>query len=277
MKPNDEAVRHAGRVVRAELRTTAPPDRVYAAFADPESLSHWFTEAARGSAAAPGGTMTWVFERFGLEVVLDVLVAEKGKRLVLRCEPPGSLPNVLEVTIEHEGKEGGRTLLRVVNSGFGDDAASDERRRGVDSGWAMALQVLRFYVERHFGERRLDFLAMRPARFDFAAAFARYTTTAGLRSWLAPDAATDGKTFSFTLGGRRLSGDVLVRTDFETALAAREVEGVFELKSIRTGPDAAALAVRASLWGADAAGRDALEREFGAALGRLAAALEAGD
>jgi len=269
---SDAEVRHAGRSVRSEMTTSAPPDRVYAAFADPAHIARWFTDSPRGEPARTGGKVTWAFDRFGVVVDLDVLVAEPGRRLALRGERPGApRANVVDVTIEHGG---GLTTLRVVESGFGDDASADEHMEGNRSGWTMALALLGHYLDGRFGRDSRRFLVMRPARFDFAEAFARHATTEGLRSWLAKDARVDGRSYALTLGdGRKLSGAVLARSGFETALTAREVDGVIELKSIKTGPDSALLAARGTLWGGDAAACAALEGEFASALQRLERAI----
>jgi len=269
-KPKEERPLHSGRVVRAELCTQAGPDRVYAAFADPRHLSNWFTEGARGE-AKEGSTMTWEFRRFGLEIEVKVLSAKPGRLLVLEAPRPGRPPNVLEVSIEHFR---GETILRLVNSGFLSGAEWDDEVAGVESGWTMALAALRYYLERRYGERRLDFLLMRPARFDVADAFRRYTTAEGLEEWIAREARFDGDAFEMTLAdGRTLAGEVVARSAFEAALGLADGRGVIELKSIRTGPDSRSLAVRASLWGESEQGRDDLERAFRDGLERLASVI----
>ena len=49
---------------------------------------------------------------------------------------------------------GGKTVVRVVTSGFPTDAAWDEWVQGTVDGWAFELRSLKEYLERHAGEDR---------------------------------------------------------------------------------------------------------------------------
>jgi uncharacterized protein YndB with AHSA1/START domain len=46
-----------GRMIRAEIATSATPEQAWAAWADPEKIAQWFVDRAEGE-AKPGGTMT---------------------------------------------------------------------------------------------------------------------------------------------------------------------------------------------------------------------------
>jgi len=47
---------------------------------------------------------------------------------------------------------GGRTVVRIVESGFGPEASWDDEIRSRESGWARYLENLRHFVENHPGE-----------------------------------------------------------------------------------------------------------------------------
>jgi hypothetical protein len=56
---------------------------------------------------------------------------------------------------------GGKTVVRLVHSGFGGSAEWDEQIEGLESGWTYFLRQLKHYLERHRGERR-DMVWARP-------------------------------------------------------------------------------------------------------------------
>ncbi len=80
-------VEHKGRIVRAEMRTNATPEKVWQAWSDPEKLAQWFPDRASGEAKT-GGAMTWSFDQFA-EFTYEVFEADPQKRLVLTGEIPG--------------------------------------------------------------------------------------------------------------------------------------------------------------------------------------------
>ncbi len=268
---------HQGRAMRLEMRTTASPEQVWQAWADPAKLSQWFTDGARGE-AKPGSTMYWIFEKFGYEIPYEVVDAVPGKLLVLGGELPGRPPFLLEITVE---RHGGETVLRLVNSGFLDGAAKwDEEYEGVASGWEMALALLRYYVERHFGEPKQTFLLVEPVPLSPSEALRWYTDPALLREWLADGASgvqapsAVGRPVCIPLagGGRTIEGETLAVTRREVALSWAAEDLVLELKAFTMGPNPV-VSIRGTTWRPDPARFAVVEREMGAALKRLAGQL----
>jgi uncharacterized protein YndB with AHSA1/START domain len=121
---------HRGREVRAEVRTPASPEEVWQAWADPRHLERWFPDRASGE-ALEGATFTYWWDRFGLEIPYRVLAAEPGERPALHGEL-GGRTGILEVVIE---KQGGETVIRLVNSGFRETDGWEDEYEGVASGW----------------------------------------------------------------------------------------------------------------------------------------------
>jgi uncharacterized protein YndB with AHSA1/START domain len=264
---------HQGRMMQLEMRTTASPEQVYEAWADPVKLSQWFTDKARGE-AKPGSTMYWIFEKFGYEIPYEVVDAGPGKLLTLGGELPGRPPFLLEIIIE---REGGETVLRLVNSGFLDGGKWDEEYEGVASGWEMSLALLRFYLERHFGEPKRTFLAMEPAQFSPADVLKWYTDPELLGEWLAKGSAgvqapsEVGRPVRIPLaeGGRAIEGKTLAVTRREVAFNWEAEDVVLELKAFMMGASPV-VSVRGTAWQPDPERFAAIEREISAALKRLA-------
>lgn len=242
--------RHHGRAVRKEIEIDASPEALWDAWAKPEEIARWFVDRAEGEMAA-GATVTWVFERFGYRLPIEVYDAEPGEYLAFGGEVPGRPPALQEVLIR---REGGTTVLRLVNSGFLEGPEWDEELEGVDSGWEHALATLKRYLERYRGRDRAHHLALRPAgAFAFDALAPLYTTRAGLESWLAAarlgaEPLEPGTGVRLDLGGGlTLDGEVLARSAWEVLLSWPELDGVLGLKGFRFG-EGRAVALALSSW-----------------------------
>ena len=268
---------HEGRTLKLEMRTTATPQQVWEAWADPKKLSQWFTDDARGE-ATPGTTMYWIFQKFGYEIPYEVVDAIPGELLALGGQLPGRPPFLLEVSIE---REGGETVLRLVNSGFLDGAAKwDEEYEGVSSGWEMSLGLLRYYLERHFGEPKRAFLLIEPAALPPSEMLKWFTAAELLAEWLAedgsdvraPGAAGDSVRIPLAGSDRVIEGATLAVTRREVAFSWDAEDVVLELKAFTMGPNPV-VSIRGTAWGADEWRFGEIEREMAAALKRLAGRL----
>jgi uncharacterized protein YndB with AHSA1/START domain len=269
-KPENKPIEHIGRILRAEIRTKATPQQAYDAWADPEKIAHWFPDRAEGK-AEPGATITWVFEKFNYRIPYEVLIAQPAEKFAIRWNPPpGMSAGVLEVTI---AKEGGETVIKLVNSGFREGAEWNEEFEGTDSGWRMALALLKHYLENYFGISRSSFLAMKSAEFSFDQIVPLHRTAAGLQKWLTKSGEYGevGESFSLELQeGGKASGRVLAKTKRGTALSWNEIRGVLELKAFSMGPQKM-LCVRGCGWGLSAEKAKELEAQMERAIERLAA------
>jgi uncharacterized protein YndB with AHSA1/START domain len=265
--------KHRGRQLVVEMRTRATPEQVYEAWADPEKIAHWFVDRARGKAEV-GEIFTWIFEKFGYEIPYEVVAAEPGRRFALGGEAPKSGPFLLEVTI---AREGGETVVTLVNSGFLDGSQWDEEFEGIVSGWTSGLALLKHYLENYPGRPKTTILVMQPAAVEFSNLLPFYATAEGLGRWLTTSASISGggavgDACALRLpAGESLTGRVLAKTKWETAFSWEEVDGVLELKAFRfpgTGPMVAARVVSWNLTPERAA---EIERRLQEALGKLAA------
>ena len=143
----------SGDRVEEEVLLDAPRARVWRALTTPEELGAWFGVDLAGVTLAPGAAVAAPFTIPGHEhVVFDVTVEElvPEERFAWRWHPHAVEPGVdyaaeprTRVTFTLEDAPGGRTRLRVVESGF--DALPAARRapafRGVSSGWRAQLHT----------------------------------------------------------------------------------------------------------------------------------------
>lgn len=232
-----------------QIRIQADIEQVWAAWTEPEHVRRWFSDDAHGT-LEPGAELVHVFEGHG-EHRYQVLEVEAPKRLLLEGRMMGGGPFRQEVILRSEG---GTTILELVHSGFGDSEPEDEIAKGIDSGWSMALAVLKHYVERYFGKEKIAIPVFRPAAFEYdALARSRYFGPAAREDWLQTDPP--------------VGGDELVRTEHEVCLEWPAVRGVLELKAYGSGPGQRVLGLRAVAWGVP-------EDEVPRLAGQLEAAVE---
>jgi uncharacterized protein YndB with AHSA1/START domain len=268
----EKPLEHRGRIFEAKMHTTATPEQVYQAWADPAKIAAWFVDRAEGK-AEPGATITWFFDKFNYKIPYEILHAEPGRRLAIRWNPPpGMSAGILDVTI---AKEGGITVMRVINSGFREGAEWNEEYEGTDSGWRMAFAVLKHYLENYFGSPRNSFLAMKPAEYTFERLLPLHRTSVGLQKWLTTSGAFGEVGERFKLQSKEsgsITGVVLEKTKRETALSWEEIHGTLELKGFSMGPQKM-ICVGGCSWGLSAARAKEIEQQMERALDLLAQAL----
>jgi uncharacterized protein YndB with AHSA1/START domain len=260
---------HKGRMIRAEIETSATPQQAWEAWADPEKIAQWFTDRASGE-AKPGGTMTWFFDKFGYALPYTVVDAEPGELFVLKWQPPQGHTGILEVRIEQQG---GTTLVKLINSGFREDAAWNDEYEGVASGWKMALAILKHYLENHFGRSKTMILVLRPASFNYDQLREYFLDESKLTRWLTTSGSIGkvGDPCELKLrDGVTLHGQVLAVTRREVTVSWKEIGGTLELKGFSMGPQRL-LGVRIFSWQLNAAEAKKMESQMEAAVDRLAA------
>jgi hypothetical protein len=96
---------------------------------------------------------------------------------------------------------GGKTVVRLVHSGFDASADWDEQIEGLESGWTYFLRQLKHYLERHRGERR-DMVWARPKTEDGPAVWGKLFSEKGLGS-VDPRRLSTGSRLSLGFGGKK--------------------------------------------------------------------------
>jgi len=231
--------KHEGRAVRKEIRIEAPPEAVFDAWAKPEQIAKWFVDGAENE-MREGETVKWRFDAFGMDLPIEVYEVEPGKYLAFGGQRPGGPPALQEIILE---KDGGATILRLVNSGFLDGEEWDDEFDGVDSGWTMALAALKHWLEKHADAKSSAHVTlMRPAKFEYDELQPRYRTAAGL-GWLGEDVAGDpeplkeGARLNAKVDGALpLDGEVLASTTRELLVSWPEQDAVLGFKAFAAGP-----------------------------------------
>jgi uncharacterized protein YndB with AHSA1/START domain len=265
-------IAHRGRSVRKQIETRATPEQVWEAWADPKKLSQWFVDDADGEAKA-GSSMTWIFEDFGYRFPYEVVEALPGKRLVLSGPEGRRPPFVLEINIQQEG---GQTSLKLVQSGFQEGAEWDDEYHSIDSGWQMALAVLKHYLENYFDRPRRRALVMQEAEYSSQRLHPFYREEEGLARWLTRSGriGQPGEGYELVLSdGAKMSGRVLADTGNEVQLSWREIEGVLALKAFSMGPERRIVAIDALSWGIDQERLQRIKQTMTDSLERLKAVL----
>ena len=268
----DEHQKHERRTIRDEIKTSATPQQAWEAWADPGKISQWFVDRAEGKAEA-GADIKWYFDKFNLELPYKVLEAVPGERYAIYWQGPMPPPGILEVIIE---REGGETLIRLVQSGFREGAEFNEEYEGVRSGWHNALGILREYVEKYFGEPRATVLVMQPSQFEYAQVARYFREAELLAKWLTTSGAIgdEGEACRLLLrSGAFVTGRVIARTGHEVAVSWPEERATLELKSFSMGPQRV-IGIRVLGWRMKAERASEIEKEMAEAVERLAAALQ---
>ncbi len=264
---------HQGRKIRTTIRTTATPEKIFEAWADPSKLAQWFPDRAEGR-AVEGGVQKWFFDRFNYALPYEVAAAVPGEHLVYTGVIPGRPRFYLEIEI---ARDGGSTVVTLTNSGFLDKDGWDEEYEGIASGWQMAMAMLKLYAERHYGRERHQFFAMRPAAYEYRDLISFYSAPERLAAWLTKSGAIGeaGQRYALELrNGVRASGEVLAVTGWEVQLSWDEIEGALALKGFGIGQGRRAVSIHGSGWGLSAERAAALEVFVADALGRLATILD---
>ena len=132
------------RIVK-EIEIAASVDDVWKALTDDHELSQWFSLEAR----VTGGVGGKIFLSWGpdCEGEAEIVAWEPGKKFAWQ-EPMA----LIEWTLESRG---GKTLLRLVQSGFAGEADwENEYFDSTNYGWGFMLSGLRLMLEKHPGQER---------------------------------------------------------------------------------------------------------------------------
>ena len=194
------------REVEREIEIDAPVDAVWRALTDARELERWFPLEAEMTPGSGGFfRMKW---GDAYEIRSDISIWEPERHL--RFDFPAVHGEHLATDYYLEGR-GGKTVLRVVSSGFGVNSDWDESYEGVSRGWDFELLGLRHYLEHHAGRDRSVILAVQPYSCAHDRAWALLTGPGG---WLGDQGlscdAPGERYLARTSSGEELSGEVLV-------------------------------------------------------------------
>ena len=133
----------------------ATPEEVFRALTDPEQIVKWFVPGARVEPRV-GGEYVKVWGP-GMESTSTISAWEPGKHFGTQSERSKTYGHkgpvdtgVVQMCVDYhiESLGGGITRLRLVQSGFGPEAAWDDEFTDTKSGWADFLKKLKELVEK---------------------------------------------------------------------------------------------------------------------------------
>jgi uncharacterized protein YndB with AHSA1/START domain len=152
------------RSINLSVEIHAPAEKVWRALATAEEISRWFAPVVTGGDAVGEELLFHWYP--GGEYSSAISAREEGRHLRW-----GGGALVTDWYIEPQA--GGVTILRLVNSGWGDDANWDDQYDATAGGWRYFLFNLRDYVEHHAGQPRILVMERRSTREPRAAVLDR--------------------------------------------------------------------------------------------------------
>lgn len=239
------------RAVEATIEIDAPPETVWRALTDARELERWFPLEAR-VVPGEGGTvfMSWKNE-YAAES--RITVWESGRHLQITWGFTDEEREITQFTDFYLKGGKGRTVLRVVTSGFPDDPSWDAWYEGTRQGWAYELVSLKRYLERHMGQDRQVVYLRRRVKLSDREAWGRLFGPGGL-----PERPLDSRPFieaaPAQYAGQVDERNALVRVGTEPCMGQADFRDV---------------TLWLSAWGAAPQDVEPLRREWGAMLERL--------
>ena len=254
------------RSLELEVSIAAPREAVWAALTEPSELARWFPPLAVGK-AGPGEML--LLSWGPIEWRTQVVAWEPGRHLGWRdlpghpsapegAQPGAPAPMTVDWTLEAAG---GKVVVRLVQSGFGEGDAWDDHYDGTDMGWRFFLNALRHYLEHHRGQERRMVSERRPARGGPAVPWKRLWSAEGFRPSPPVEKLSPGGPFELRLDGETLRGTVdFIRMPSHFWGTVDSLEGATLLVEMEPGRDRIHCGIWLSTYGLPAGRVEALQR-----------------
>ena len=239
------------RSVEATIEIEASPEAVWRALSDARELERWFPLEARVEPGEGGSVfMSWKNEYAGES---RITVWEPGRHLQITWGFSDEEKEITQLTDFHLEGGKGRTILRVVTSGFPEDPSWDAWYEGTRQGWAYELVSLRRYLENHPGQDREVVYLRRRVKLPAEEAWERLFGPGGL-----PSRPLESRPFidapPLQYAGHADDRNALVRVGTEPCMGQADFRDV---------------TLWLSAWGAPPEDVEPLRREWGEMLERL--------
>jgi uncharacterized protein YndB with AHSA1/START domain len=160
------------RSIELEIEVPGTPEEVWAAIATGPGISSWYVphvveERDGGSAMASFGDAP------EMQIPGRVAAWEPPHRVVF---DGGEADAGLAFEWLVEARDGGTCILRLVNSGFGDDGEWDDQYDGMTEGWQLFLFNLQLHCRHFLGRDAVSMLPMGATSLSREDAWAKLCT-----------------------------------------------------------------------------------------------------
>ena len=153
----------SGRAHETRVAVDAPIEEVWKAITEAEAIARWFAPKMTVEPGVGGFVLADFGPGMEWKTVIEVWEPNRHLRLV---ETRGQTISPVEEKMEpcrlvqdyYLESAGGKTILRLVHSGFGSSQAWDHEYEGTRGGWAACFVRLKLGLERHSKDRTHNFL-----------------------------------------------------------------------------------------------------------------------
>lgn len=224
------------RDIELSVELDASPEDVFRAVTDGTEIAKWLAPEARVTPPEGGkkGSI-WVSWGEGMATEHEIEIFDAPKRMRHPSGENGETKAPLYADWSIEAREGGKTTLRLVHSGFSASADWDNEYEAHARGWTLMLQNLRQYFARHPHEPAVHLAFMSNVESPRGPI---WTTLLGKLGFSATPKVGDAFRFT-TPKGDVLTGVVdLVRDTRDLALVVREYDDALLRFNLEGKPDA---------------------------------------
>ncbi|MBL8177343.1 MAG: SRPBCC domain-containing protein [Bryobacterales bacterium] len=152
------------RSFEVSIEIDAPPAEVWKAIAEADGIARWLAPEVKVTPGKGGAiSVSW---GPGMEGTQQIEVWEENRHLCLteqRAKPyscggadtsgdaADAAETPLRIAVDYflEAKDGGKTVLRLVHSGFGNSAGWDQEMESTRRGWPTFFRVMKHGIEFH--------------------------------------------------------------------------------------------------------------------------------
>lgn len=204
---------NSGKQVVQEIEIDASAEAVWKALVEAEELARWFPLDATVE-PREGGLMSfnWGEQYPEMGGIISVFRPQKHLQIDYSHPKKGEIEPWSEMVTDYFiTTQEGKTVLRLVQSGYGTGESWDDFYDATRRGWHFELRSLRNYLENHLGEDRYVIWILRHLKTDGLSAWEKLCSNEGfaLNKFIA--SAKEGDRYEINLpGGDHISGIVQV-------------------------------------------------------------------
>ncbi|SFC91272.1 Uncharacterized conserved protein YndB, AHSA1/START domain [Bacillus sp. OV322] len=141
--------------VTAKFKILKPANEVFEAIADPERMSNYWFSSGTGR-VEQGKTITWRYDEYNAEVVINVLEVEANKKVMFSWGGRGQ-ETIVKITLKK--LDDTSTIIEVNEAGLReDDPEIVNKMIGQKEGWVYMLTCLKGYLENGINNLRASLI-----------------------------------------------------------------------------------------------------------------------